>query len=131
MIFPLDLGIYLAKRMCSRMQLRYADKIEIFSEKDQHISSTLSAKWNDVNVVQHIASQTLNIELCANETPVCFIRLRWNFSEAEKRSEIRVYGDEWLGRAFVRIAVCPGCAQYQTVPTGARKRQDALRNALA
>lgn len=95
MIFPLDLGIYLAKRMCSRMQLRYADKIEIFSEKDQHISSTLSAKWNDVNVVQHIASQTLNIELCANETPVCFIRLRWNFSEAEKRSEIRVYGDEW------------------------------------
>ena len=77
------------------MRLRYADRMEVFSKDDQQVFSTAAAQWGDIYVAQHMNGQKLNIELRAQETPVRFIRLRWLFAEDEKRSGIRIYGDEW------------------------------------
>lgn len=77
------------------MLMRYADRMEIFSEKGRKLFSKPYAQWDDVCVAQHVHEQTLDVELCAEDTPVRFIRLRWLFADEEKRSDIRIYGDEW------------------------------------
>ena len=85
------------------MQLRYADRMEIVTQAGQQVFSTPAAQWDDVYVAQHLEGQKLNVELCAQETPVRFIRLRWLFAEGEKRSDVRIYGDEWE-RAYGTMA---------------------------
>lgn len=77
------------------MLLRYADRMEVFTQTEQKLFLTPSAEWGDVYVAQQMAGDALKIELRAQETPVRFIRLRWQFAAEEKRSGIRIYGDEW------------------------------------
>lgn len=77
------------------MQLRIADRMEIFTRSGQRMFSASCAEWEDVYVAQHLEGRKLNVELRAQETPVSFIRLRWQFAEAERRAEVRIYGDAW------------------------------------
>lgn len=85
------------------MQLRFSDRMEIISQSGQQMFSAPSAEWGDVSVAQRLDGDKLYIELCAKDTQVRFIRLRWNFADAEKREGVRVYGDEWE-RAYGNMA---------------------------
>lgn len=74
------------------MKIRFSDIIQIVSES----GSAVSAQWNDVSVSQEMTARGMKVVLTAQETPVKYINLRWNFTAEEKRTEaVRVLGDEW------------------------------------
>jgi len=78
------------------MKRRFSDTIEIITEKGSMKFSAASAQWNDISVSQQSGEHGVKVLLTANETPVKYINLRWNFTDDEKRNEIvRVFGDEW------------------------------------
>lgn len=78
------------------MKLRYPDFFSVFcqSEKLENTERTLSLA--DVNASVHKDTASLRVTLSAKQTPIQYLRLRWNFTDQEKRSElVKVYGDVW------------------------------------
>ena len=65
---------------CSRLFNSLPDAAAVFSENDSHTFKTSSYKWNDVEITQ---SPSGAINVTAEQTPLCFIRLRWNFKIPE------------------------------------------------
>ncbi len=80
------------------MKLRYPDKIKLFCAIDRgtelNVSDTMS--HGDVAVFLKAEHDRISVSLRADTTPVFHIRLRWNFTEAEKRFDaVHVMGDTW------------------------------------
>lgn len=78
------------------MKLRLTDTITITTETASAVFAAEDFRMEDVRVRQMLMEDRLKITLCANQTPVKYLRLRWRFTTEEKRAEpLRVFGDEW------------------------------------
>ena len=79
------------------MKIRTPDYIGIITETEKQYSPfTPSVSLGDITVCAALQSDLLHVELKADETPVKYISLRWNFTETEKRQDtVKVYGDVW------------------------------------
>lgn len=78
------------------MKLRFADRIEIITEKEEMSFDSVPCKMNDVSLSLEICEKGMKVFLTADDTPVKYIRLRWVFGAYEKRNEpVRILGDEW------------------------------------
>lgn len=79
------------------MKLRKPDYIGIYSEIGNKIFKTSNtATLDDITVNIVAKNEKLLVNLSANTTPVCYIRLRWSFTEQEKRKDnVKILGDEW------------------------------------
>lgn len=79
------------------MQIRTPDYISIYTENDKNtFSFSNNIKKDDITVDVSLKNELLHIDLTANQTPVKYINLRWNFTEGEKRNElVKIYGDVW------------------------------------
>jgi len=75
------------------MKIRLPDSYIIYGEKEQRIDPAKSA---DVRLDLHLENDVLTPCIEANETPLCYVVLRWMFREDERRREsIRILGDYW------------------------------------
>lgn len=79
------------------MQIRTPDYVGMYSENGtQNHAFSNSLIKDDIAVDISLKNELLHIDLTANETPIKYISLRWNFTESENRNEnIKVYGDVW------------------------------------
>ena len=79
------------------MKLRYPDHFSVFCEGRSFETSERTAAFDDVKSDICIANaKALCISLTAKETAVKYLKVRWNFKEKEKRTDIiKVYGDVW------------------------------------
>lgn len=77
------------------MQMRYADYMEMVTAGGKKMFSGREAHWDDALVAQVLTDGALKVQLTAGNTKVEYIRLRWNFCEEDRRSGVKVYGDEW------------------------------------
>ena len=73
------------------MKLRKPDGITVFTE-----CGNAEGGINEVSVRTEIENGSLAVKVYAETTPLRYIRLRWNFTDDEKRTEpVRVLGDTW------------------------------------
>ena len=79
------------------MKLRYPDYFSVFCESRAFETSEHTAAFDDVKSdICTTDAKTLCIRLFAKETAVKYLKVRWNFTEKEKRTDIiKVYGDAW------------------------------------
>ena len=79
------------------MKLRYPDHFSVFCESRAFETSERTAAFDDVKSdICTTNAKTLCISLAAKETAVKYLKVRWNFTEKEKRTDvIKVYGDVW------------------------------------
>jgi len=80
------------------MKLRFPDKIKIFTAVDQGIDFDVSPRTvcGDVTLSLSLDSDRLRVSVCAEKSSLFHIRLRWNFTKDEKRTDaVRVLGDTW------------------------------------
>ena len=74
------------------MKLRYPDYITIFTEKEKFtFSNTQQCKAKDISLTADTVNNALNIKLLADTSAVTYIRVRWSFTEDEKRK----HKDTW------------------------------------
>ena len=79
------------------MKIQTPDYISIYTENgnDSFLFSN-NIKKDDITVDVSLKNELLHIDLTADQTPVKYINLRWNFTEGEKRNEqVKIYGDVW------------------------------------
>ena len=79
------------------MQIRTPDYIGIYVEGgSENFAYAGCVVKEDVTVEASLRGEQLHVDLTADETPVKYISLRWNFTESEKRfDQVKVYGDVW------------------------------------
>ena len=79
------------------MKIQTPDYISIYTENDKNtFSFSNNIKKDDITVDVSLKNELLHIDLTADQTPVKYISLRWNFNEGEKRNEqVKIYGDVW------------------------------------
>ena len=78
------------------MKLRSPDIIALYAEQDMHSAEEPSVRLGDAKAWTVFEDGRLTVCLTANETPVTYVRLRWNFREDERRNEsVRIMGDAW------------------------------------
>lgn len=79
------------------MKIRYPDYVSIYSEKGKHdFERENSLRFEDIRVEIVPKEENLTVVLSADTTPVRYVRLRWNFTDTEKRCEsIKILEDEW------------------------------------
>ena len=69
------------------------------------------AAAKDISAGQRLENGALAVTLTAEESRVCFLRLRWNFSASEQiRESVKVLGDAWE-RSYGDLAWLPPDAQ--------------------
>jgi len=78
------------------MKLRFSDSLEIITENSSASFAAAYGQLDDVRASQTFGRHGLKVELTADQTPVKYVRLRWNFTAGEKRNEpVRILGDAW------------------------------------
>lgn len=78
------------------MKIRLADQLDIVIQGEKQEQVVFDGQLQDVQAEQKLEGQKLRVRLRAETTPVKYLRLRWVFTEKEKRHEpVRVYGDAW------------------------------------
>ena len=80
------------------MQIRMPDFIDFhINEKEiLHFNGDAVVQNDDVCVKVRMDKEILHVSLCADTTPVRYIKLRWNHTAEDKPKEtVKVYGDVW------------------------------------
>lgn len=78
------------------MNLRYPDLVSVFSHNGRNDFSTEQGSADDVRFEMSMLGSTIRLTLTAGSTPMRFLRLRWHFTDDEKRrTPVRVFGDAW------------------------------------
>ena len=79
------------------MNLRYPNYFSVFCESQVFETKEHTASFDDVKgTICTTNGETFRVSLFAKETAIKYLRLRWNFSQSEKRNDIvKVYGDVW------------------------------------
>lgn len=81
------------------MKIRLPDRVRIFTAIDDgipfdRVSTELSA--DDISLSMKLSDERLSISVRAESSPLFHIRLRWNFTESERRHEcVKIMGDTW------------------------------------
>lgn len=99
------------------MKLRLPDYMGVFAEENEKAFGHENAtKLGDACVWLEQNEESLHVKACAAGTALKYIRLRWNFTEGEKRHEpVKVLGDEWergYGRMEWRGVVPEKCMPW-------------------
>lgn len=78
------------------MIVRLPDSITLYTETEKHGFSAPADSFQDVSYALKECADGLDVYVRGEETPLTYLRLRWHFTEAEKRNEpVHVYGDAW------------------------------------
>ena len=78
------------------MKMRLPDSIHIYSEeKSAAFPGNTAHSWGDAALQLSTSGDRLSVTLCAEKTPLSYIRLRWSFAAEEQRRDVRILGDEW------------------------------------
>ncbi len=79
------------------MNIRYPDHITIYTETETYKQSfEKNIKINDIDLSFDIENDGLDVKVTATETPISYVRLRWNFTADEKRKDaIKILGDSF------------------------------------
>jgi len=81
------------------MKIRYPDICTVYTEEETERfgrSDICSAKFDDVSLKLNLTEDSVNVCISADTTPLKYIKLRFNFSPDEKRSDpIHIFGDEY------------------------------------
>ena len=122
------------------MRMRLPDLMEIYDAQGVHRGGGCALAYGDVRAALTLRRDSLAVQLCAQTTPLRYVRLRWAFADAEKRREsVRIYGDagsiQWFQEEPEKITVikkdgsitehhrgyesiAPGAAKYKRIPSG-------------
>lgn len=75
---------------------RLPDLATIYTEDGAQSFAGAQGGQGDVRCALEMEGDLLRVTLCAQDTPVRFIRLRWRFTGEERRDDApRIYGDAW------------------------------------
>ena len=78
------------------MITRLPDLITIYTEEGRQAFTGAQGALADARYTLTLKDDLLLAELTAEQTPLCYLRLRWHFTPEEKRAEpVRIYGDAW------------------------------------
>ncbi|MGN1452208.1 MAG: alpha-galactosidase [Eubacteriales bacterium] len=78
------------------MKTRLPDLISIYSEEKKTSFTDCTGAFDDVRFSAELRGNSVFVSVCAEKTPLRYIRLRWHFLPREKRSDlVRIYGDAW------------------------------------
>lgn len=79
------------------MRIRFPDYVSIYAQNlITNYPFCESIKNDDIVVDISLREELLHIDLTADNTPVKYVSLRWNFTELEKRDDnIKIFGDVW------------------------------------
>lgn len=79
------------------MKLRFPDAVRLFTAIDRghEYFGRDRICFDDAEVSFARVGEALRVSVKADRTPVFYLRLRWNFTESERRHGIRVFGDTW------------------------------------
>lgn len=78
------------------MKLRNPDFISIFSENGNARQSGERVVLGDASACTEQTGSSLVLKVTAQTSPLRYVRVRWNFTDEEKRDKpVRVLGDEW------------------------------------
>ncbi|MGN0761913.1 MAG: alpha-galactosidase [Aristaeellaceae bacterium] len=70
--------------------------MEIHDEQGVHRCGGCDLAYDNVRCTLSLHPDRLHVQLCAQTTPLRYVRLRWAFAEDEKRrGPLRIYGDAW------------------------------------
>jgi len=87
------------------MELRYADRMDF--SLGQGFFPCGGKAGKEISIDQRMENGTLAVTLTAEESRVCFLRLRWNFTASEQiRESVKVLGDAWE-RSYGDLAWLP------------------------
>lgn len=77
------------------MQLRLPDLYTVYTENASFGGAVcVDMAKDDVSLQLQMKDGALGVEICAQQTPLKYIRLRWNFTaQEEPTQDVRVYGD--------------------------------------
>lgn len=80
------------------MKIRFFDTVEVITENNScffNCDRELAA-WDDGSVSAIRTERGIQVMLLGGYTPIKYIRMRWNFTSDEKRTEpVRILGDAW------------------------------------
>lgn len=75
---------------------RLPDFATLYAQEGRQSFSAPQGVWADARFSVTLHGDVLRAEIQAENTPLRYLRLRWRFTEAEKRREpVRIYGDAW------------------------------------
>ena len=78
------------------MKLRYPDLVTLYTQDSNCTFSATSGTCQDTSFALSIENDSMKVTVRADQTPLCYLRLRWRFVGAERRHDnIRIYGDAW------------------------------------
>ena len=86
------------------MKLRFPDRYAVYTEDNVFSGAFASGTvHDDISLSIDKTDEALALRITADSSPLKYIKLRWNFSESEKRSEIiRIVGDDYE-RGYARL----------------------------
>lgn len=82
------------------MQIRFPDFLTVYTNEGKttfnEMNDAAAAQffWEDIRL-ELCLEDTLRVMLTAEQTPVTYLRLRFNFTEVEKRTDVRILGDDY------------------------------------
>ena len=72
------------------------DSIRLYAENGNGFARGAHIEFGDAAADALLADHILTLTLNADQTPVTYVKLRWNFTDAEKpASAVKVFGDAW------------------------------------
>ena len=115
------------------MITRLPDLTTIYTEEGRQAFTGAQGALADARYTLTLKDDLLLAELTAEQTPLCYLRLRWHFTPEEKRAEpVRIYGDAWERaggnlewRGIVPERCMPWFALFPTEPTRSRRAKGA------
>ena len=79
------------------MKIRKPDSLTVFTEDKSYFkANTDFIEVNDINLSLNLKDNELGVRISGDKTPLKYLRLRWNFSDEEKRHDpIKILGDNY------------------------------------
>lgn len=79
------------------MKIRKPDAVGVYAGKEsRNFAFADELAYGDIKINISAKGENLGVDLTADGSPVRYIRLRWNFTDSEKRKEnTKILGDEW------------------------------------
>ena len=116
------------------MHIRIPDLISVYTETGRQDFRSDCGRFEDVSYQLTLKNDAVSVDITADVTPICYLRLRWHFTEAERRDEmLRIYGDAWErggGELEWRGIVPERCMPWFTLLSNGTDRHQARSGRL-
>lgn len=78
------------------MDIRFPDIVSVYTEENRYDFASSEFSIGDVFGGVELCNGQLKVFVRGEKTPLKHVRLRWSFTENEKRKDrVRIYGDAW------------------------------------